>query len=426
MGLERLSPRRSLTRLRSLGPSVGLYLLAVGLVGFVVDGGVFAVLLNLYLLRLGYGPEQIGLVNAAGTLAFALASLPAGALGSRFGSRPMMLIGAALLLVGCGLFPLVDLLPQALWLPWMIGNIVLLYLGLSLFFVNTAPFVMTAVPSERRTELFGLQTALLSLAAFVGSLVGGTLPPLFAAAIGTDLSEPAPFRYALLVAALAFAPAMLALWSIRPEAVQAQPRDTPREPGPPEVVRGLLGLILTIALIRVFSVAGVASANTFFNVYLDQGLLLPTAQIGAIIAVGRLLGVPAALATSALTARFGNRRVAIVSTLGSAACLLPVALIANWGAATLGFIGLIGLSWIRYASSIVIFLELAPPSRRALVSGVTEMAGGICFTLITFGGGYLIAGLGYQALFLMAAGVTALSALALWLGLRGREAYAEG
>jgi len=425
MGLERAATLGPLRWLRLLGPSVGFYLLAVTLVGFVVDGGVFAVLLNLYLLRLKYGPEQIGLVNAAGTLTFALASLPAGALGSRFGSRPLLLLGVGLLLGGCALVPLADLLPAQLWLPWLIGSNMLLYLGLSLFFVNTAPFLLGAVDPERRTQVFAFQTALLSLAAFVGSLVGGTLPPLFAVMLGGNLSQPAPFRYALLVAAIALVPAMLALRAARPVANGDAAHDLPRAPGVGNIARPILGLVALIAVVRVLQLAGLAATSTFFNVYLDTALLVPTAQIGLIIAVGRLLGVPAALATSALTARFGNRNVVIISSVASAVSLLPLALIPHWSAAGLSFIGLIGFSWIRYASSIVFYLELVPPTRRALVSGITEMAGGICFTLITFGGGFLIARSGYQTFFLLAAAVTGLSALVFWLGFRGREPYVE-
>ena len=50
-----------------LTPIIARYFVAVALVGFALDGGIYSVLLNLFLLRLGYGPEQIGLVNAAGT-----------------------------------------------------------------------------------------------------------------------------------------------------------------------------------------------------------------------------------------------------------------------------------------------------------------------------------------------------------------------
>lgn len=425
MQLQRSPALRYLHGLRSLGPAVGLYLLVVALVGFVVDGGVFAVLLNLYLLRVGYGPEQIGLINAAGTLTFALASLPAGALGERFGSLRMLGLGIGLMLAGATLLPLADLLAPALRLAWLIVTLSLSYVGLALFFVNTAPFILGAVDAERRTQIFALQTALLSLAAFLGSLVGGTLPPLFAALLGVELSAAAPYRYALILSGLALLGAIAAVRAIRPT--------TPAHPvpevavGPPvaAVAAPILGLLLLIALVRLLQVAGLAATTTFFNVYLDAELGLPTAQIGAIIALGRLLGVPAALSTSWLTGRFGKPAVAIGATLGSAAAILPLALIPRWEAAALSFVGLVGLSWIRYSASIVYVLELVPPARRATVSGLSETAAGICFTLITLGGGYMIVLLGYRWLFLTAAAVTALSALVFWLAFRNRRPFAE-
>ena len=57
---------------------VRLVLFSQALIGFTIFGGVYTVLLNLYLLRLGYGPQMIGQVNAVGALSFALLSMPAG------------------------------------------------------------------------------------------------------------------------------------------------------------------------------------------------------------------------------------------------------------------------------------------------------------------------------------------------------------
>jgi len=56
-----------------------------------VFAGIHAVLLNLYLLRLGYVPEFISLVNAAGLLTLGVFSLPAGALGTGWGSCGTMI-----------------------------------------------------------------------------------------------------------------------------------------------------------------------------------------------------------------------------------------------------------------------------------------------------------------------------------------------
>jgi predicted MFS family arabinose efflux permease len=77
-------------------------------------------------------------------------------------------------------------------------------------------------------------------------------------------------------------------------------------------------------------------------------------------------------------------------------------------------IGILSVSSIRYTSSLVYFLELVPPERRATVSGVTEMSAGLSFTVIAFAGGYIITSFGYQALFLFGALLTMAGAGLFW------------
>src|SRR3954452_1233883 len=333
---------RALRWLPRLTPAVTRYFVAVALVGFAIDGGIYSVLLNLFLLRLGYGPEQIGLINAAGTLAFALACLPAGVIGARWGSRQIMLLGLALLAIGSLLLPLADLLAPSWRLAWLLAQVSVLYLGLALYFVNTAPFVMEAIRPEQRTHIFSLQTALLALAAFLGSMAGGFLPPMIEAVLGSSAAAPAPYRYALLVAGLAVLPAMLAIHSARPAAMPRAEVSTPVVAAPP-IARALIGLLAMIAIVRVLQVSGLAVTTTFFNVYLDSELLVSTARIGLLLALGRLVGIPgalpavgsvpripAALPTGPLTARFGNRGVVIGASIGTALCILPIALIPHW------------------------------------------------------------------------------------------------
>ena len=89
---------------------VRLYLISTAAMGFSYLG-VYSLLFNLYLLRLGYGPESVGLVNGVGSLTYALSALPAGALGRRWGSRRTMIAGTSLTVVALGLVPLTDLLP---------------------------------------------------------------------------------------------------------------------------------------------------------------------------------------------------------------------------------------------------------------------------------------------------------------------------
>src|SRR5689334_11220667 len=133
---------RSARRVRRVPLAAALYLFAALLVGFAIDGGVASVLTNLYLLRLGFGPALIGIVNAAGTITFALASLPAGALGERWGAQRSLVAALALMVAGSAALPLADLLAPAWRLAWLIGAIIVLYAGLACFFVNGPPFLM--------------------------------------------------------------------------------------------------------------------------------------------------------------------------------------------------------------------------------------------------------------------------------------------
>src|SRR5437763_6343971 len=82
--------------LRPFNRSIHLWLLAFAAAGFTYFG-VQAVLFNLYLLRLGFEPQFIGLLIGSGQLVFALAALPSGELGRRVGVRGAFAAGMVLL-----------------------------------------------------------------------------------------------------------------------------------------------------------------------------------------------------------------------------------------------------------------------------------------------------------------------------------------
>ena len=74
--------------LRGSHRNVRLLLTNSALMGFTIDGGIYSVIFNLYILRLNFGPEFVGQVNSVANLLFAMGSLAAGWLGMRWGARP--------------------------------------------------------------------------------------------------------------------------------------------------------------------------------------------------------------------------------------------------------------------------------------------------------------------------------------------------
>ncbi len=388
---------------------VWLYLVTPALIGFTIFGGIYTVLLNLYLLRLGYGPEFVGLVNAAGFGTLAVLALPSGTLGRYIGVRQAMILGMVLIMAGCGLLPLGEFVPDGLRPAWLVMMYSVVQFGMTLHVVNSQPFLMDVTSPVERDHVFSVQVALWPLAGFLGSLVGGLLPGVLAPILGTALDDPAPYRYTLLLAAVLLAPGILALVAIRDDASPRVPRNTGVA-----TVAAPITLICLLSLISFLRSGGEGIGRTFFNVYLDNGLGIATAQIGSLFAFAQLLAVPAALIAPVLSPRWGKERLMLWGTVGLALSLLPMAFIADWRAAGLGLLGILLLTSISRGPFMIYIQEAVAPQWRPLIAGATTMTFGVSWFSTAFSGGYIIAHYGYRSLFLLGMGLSMAGAVLLW------------
>lgn len=412
-----LALRSYIRSLRSLNAAVRWCLLSSALLGLTVSGGSYSVLLNLYLLRLGYGPQFIGAVNAMSPLATLLFSIPASFLGARWGSCRTMTAGIVLCVLGSAVLPL--------WGPalasreaWVLSTYLIAGAGIALHLVNVNLFLVDATARSERNHAFSLRVATLPLAGFVGSLVGGVLPGLYATLLGDATASSEPYRWALLTSALLLSPAipvMVATGRACARPVQARG----------EAAAGLLhaasrssaplGLMTALALVSFLRVIGEGTPRAFLNVYLDAGLGLPTGQIGALVAAGRLLSVPASLLMPLLAARWGNRRTVVIGALGVSLSLLPLALVPHWVGAGLGFLALTALAAISRSAFIVYGMEAVAPRWRSTLSAMTTMSAAVSWGATALAGGYLIDVAGYSLAFLAGAAATAAGASLFWL-----------
>jgi len=414
-------PDSYLQIVRQFDRNVRLFLLSAALIGFTAAGGIQAVLMNLYLLRLGYGLDFVGQINAIGGLTFALFSLPVAMLCRRWGSRRMMIVGIVLITVSSILIPLIEFAPAAWWTPALLCFRLPSAIGFAFYIVSTTPFLMGSTSGRERTHAFSVQIALRPLAGFAGSLVGGLLPEFFAAILGLSLDDPAPFRYALLLSAVLLVPGIVALMATRETEVEEQ-QDDADDPVPAPV-----GPFVFVFLVLFFQTMCVGLMHTFFNVYLDMEMKISTVLIGAIIAVSSLVSGVATLSTPLLSARFGHVRVIILGSIGTMFSLLPLVLLAHWGAAGIAFIGMSALSSLRTPAMMVYQQEMVPQRWRAIMSGISNLAVGLSFSVTALGGGYIIPILGYRNMGLIAMGFMSLGTLIFWGYFRTqRGEYARG
>jgi MFS family permease len=405
-----------LQMLRLFSRDLRLFLVTAAIVGLAWDG-MRTVLLNLYLLRLGYGPQSVGLINGVGALAFALLCLPAGTMGRRWGSRNMLIAGASLMTAGFWLLPLAELLPEAWRTGWLLATSVLTNLGLALYLVNGLPFMMDATEPEERNHAFSVHMALAPLAAVAGSLAAGLLPGVFANLLGLPLEEAATYRFPLWLAGLLLVPGVVALLATRSaegQWIQTTPPSTPASWDS----RAPSGLFIAIALIMALRFGSRGGVVTFFNVYMDEGLGVSTALIGALVATAQLLSVPAALAAPLLAMRWGNARTIFWGTIGMALCTLPLALIPHWAAAGLSFASSTPLFALTTGPIRVFSQELVAPRWRATMASAFMMGAGLAFSAASLVGGYAIVALGYNVLFLVGAGLAAVGGVLFWAWFR--------
>jgi MFS family permease len=373
--------------------------------GFTAWGGLFATLFNLYLLRLNYGPEVIGQINAIGSLAFGVLCLPAGWIGARWGSRRAMIAGLTLVGSSQFLVPQAVNVPETYRLTWLMATNLLGSLGAALYAVNTAPYLMGITAPTSRSYVFSAQSSVWPLSAFAGSLLGGFLPGIFARFFGLAPAGPQPYRLALMVSAACFIPAVLVMLAAKDGS------STPARVASTEAVPAPWGFIIVMALVVALQVSGEGAIRTFFNVYMDQGLGIPTAQIGMMASLGNLVAGTAALFTPFLVMRMGISRTFVATSLGMSALMLPIALIPWAPAAGLSFAGVIGAASMSRPVINLYQMDNVPARWRSAIAAGSTLAVGASWAIVASAGGVIIVQSGYTAMFLGAATLTAAGAV---------------
>jgi MFS family permease len=371
--------------------------------------GIYVLIFNLYLLRLGYGPEFIGLVNGAAQLGVVAFSLPAGILGRLWGSRRVLMAGLVVATLGLILVPVAEFVPDSWQASWLVLTYILAWLGGATYLVNGLSFVMAVTDGPERAHVFSLREALGPLALFAGNLFGGLLPGFLSMHSALSLEGPAAYRYTLFIATALFGvtPLLFLKTSAREGYVTPEPAASPDRASRSAPV-GLIGLMVVIALLQL---ASRSVSDTFFNVYLDVTFQLSPGWIGALAATAQLLVVPVALSAPMIVSKLGKGRTIALGTLGMALSLLLYIAYPHWGLAGAGLVGVSSLFAITTVAFTIYSQELVATEWRTTMAGAMAMATGMSRSTMSFAGGYLVSAFGFSSLFMVGAGLTVLGAV---------------
>lgn len=384
-----LSPFSAISRFNR---DVKLLLLATAILA-ISFFGVTALLKILYILRLGYGPEYVGLFGASGALGYMAMSMPSGWLGDRLGISRTMALGALATTIGMVMLPLSEVVP--LWARdgWPIASQVVQAGGYALFSINLVPALMGATLPENRNSAYALSSTLRSLGTFVGTVAGGLLPGLLVMLTGQGLDSPIPYRLGLWIGPFITALAIIPLLRIRePDSVQTEADTIPDGSFP----------FLSVGLLMVFvglGQAANATCQSFCNAYMDTELALTPAMIGLITGVGQFMSIFAPMILPKMARMRGNGWTLLVVTFGSAISLLPLILFPDWLGASLGRFGTLALAAMWMPTLQVYQMEMITRRWRSLAYGAVSVGMSLSFALVSYGGGIVVAGWSYSTLF---------------------------
>jgi MFS family permease len=397
-------------RIPSLGEfreDTRLILIASGIfsVGFF---GIQTLLKVLYILRLGYGLEYVGLFTATPALTFMAMSLPSGAIGNRIGLKPAMVMGGVFTTAGMLLLPLAEAVPPWAADAWPIFTQMALTTGWAMFSINMVPALMAATTTRTRDDAYALSSMLRGLGTFFGTVVGGLLPMMFAVLLGQSLDGPAPYRWALLVGALFGVVGLVPLLRVRNVELEPVDAETERHGNFPT-------LLVAIVVLHVFLIhGGIATCQSFCSAYMDTDLHLSAAAIGLLTGIGQFAAVLAPVMMPVLAARRSNAWTMMMAAVGTAVFMLPLALIPNWFAAGIGRLGVLALAAIWMPALQVFQMGAVDRHWRSLAYGTVSTGMGFSFGAISLVGGFIAASWGYSSLFMMGAVMAAMGAAVMW------------
>ncbi|MEC8933347.1 MAG: MFS transporter [Candidatus Latescibacterota bacterium] len=397
-----------LANLRLIGRDAQLLIAAQTIMAFGYVG-MYSVLFNLYLLRLGYDPAAIGEINAIGRMGFALVGIPAGLLGVRFGSRPLLIVGEIIIVIGLAGAPLGEFLPLPIQRNWLSFFYFLGFAGASLYFVNSTPYLMSVSGTKERSHVFSVIGVLTPLFAVAGSFTGGLLPGVTAEYLGITDAHPASYRYPLILAGVLFVftlPLVLAT-------------HYGRSRGDEPAVNPLCGMrqapwgpIVSMSVVMFLTSVAVGVTLSFFNVYLDDGLGVATALIGTVTAATQLVAAPASALMPIIVARLGYAHGFTWTRLVMGIGLIPMALIPTLSAAAVSMLLIASASAISQQTFTIFSQSVVSERWRTLMSGVLNTTMGAAWAMTALVGGHIIERWGYGAVFLSGSVVTGLALIA--------------
>jgi len=354
--------------------------------------GIYEVIFNLYILRLGFREDFLGLMLSLVSISTGLFAIPAAMFCDRAGRKNTLLLSCLLLLFSFAVLYTTTSTFLLVFFSILYG------VSSSLKIVTASTFMVENSTSYERMHLFSMYYLLYTIGVMIGNFAGGILPQTFTSSLKIDPTGPAAYQLSLYASLAAVLISLLPLIFIK--------NKKPALPGKPALFSTLSSTLRSKTIQKLVLVNGLIGmgwglALPYFNVYFDIVLGASSRQIGFIFSLSQVVMMFTLLFVPILTEWLGKVKVVALVQLSSIPFLL---LFTSTSVLTIAAFGYIMRSAIMNMSNPVLSnfnMEVVSEEQRATVNSLIWMSCYTCVGLSTYAGGLMMAHNYYSLPFLL-------------------------
>ena len=345
----------------------------------VADGFV-SILLPAYLLRLGLGTWQVGVLATATLLGSAVLTVLTGFITARFGHRRPLMAAAVLMILTGFAFPLFRTFWPLLLVAFS-GTLNPSAKDVSIFLPLEQSLLSGSVADRDRTTLFARYSLVAALLGGLGTLLAG-LPRFAAVWLGTTPLR--AMRDMFFLYALVGLAAGAIYRGIREQRSEA-PDTTPR---PLDASRGIVYRLAALFSLDAFG--GGFFVQSILALWLIKTFALSTGAVGTLFFGCSLLTAASYLAAPVIARRIGLINTMVFTHLPSNVCLIAMAFAPNLTTVVILLLLRSLLSQMDVPTRGSYVMAVVTPPERPAAAGLTSVPRSLAAALSPTISGYLL------------------------------------
>ncbi|WHY76733.1 MFS transporter [Neobacillus sp. WH10] len=289
--------------------------------------GIFMVIYNFYIRKLGYTEAVNGQVIAMTSLATAIILVPAGLISDRYGRKRVFFYG--ILISGAILLLRSIFSTQGVLISLAFTS------GLTMAFLQVSgiPWLAENSTEEQRVNLFSLHFAFMTAANVIGNLLGGMLTDIFSF-FASDINS---IRITLIIGAVIYLIGIIPTTKFN-ELPKTRP--TEKKKFNPSIAwkNDGIKLIVLFAIAQLLIGFGAGLVIPYLNLYFADRFSASTTSIGLIISLGQAATALAMFIGPLVVKKVGDVKAVVYLQLASLPFLLLTAYTKHLWLAALGFL----------------------------------------------------------------------------------------